>query len=165
MKVWSCVDPMECIRIGVGAGPLLRFNDIHLLASGSGPTPIINDIDRNAGSNCKCQQLNYMLLDRSRSRKPGNAPLQLSPDELMCWISKNSYRYRIEIRTTVTAETKRTVSHLCPLKSGRTCLCVPVCASDTVSLKPASVGRGTVDASAQTNSNVTWRLWLWLSTL
>ena len=50
-------------------------------------------------------------------------------------------------------------SHLCPLKSGGTCLCVPVCANDTMSLKPASVGRGTVDVhvyvSAQTNNNAT----------
>ena len=43
---------------------------------------------------------------------------------------------------------------LCPLKSGGTCLYVLVCANDTVSLKPASVGRGAVDVRAQTNSNV-----------
>ena len=49
-------------------------------------------------------------------------------------------------------QTKVVDSHLCPLKSGGTCLCVPVCASDTVSLKPTSVGRGTVDVSAQANS-------------
>ena len=49
-------------------------------------------------------------------------------------------------------QTKVVDSHLCPLKSDGTCLCVLVCGSDSVSLKPASVGQGTVDVSAQTNS-------------
>ena len=46
-------------------------------------------------------------------------------------------------------QTKVVDSHLCPLKSGGTCLCVLVCAN---ALKSASVGRG---ASAQTNNNAT----------
>ena len=36
-----------------------------------------------------------------------------------------------------------------PLKSGSTCLCVPVCAHDVVSSKPTSVGRDTADVHTQ----------------
>ena len=41
-------------------------------------------------------------------------------------------------------------TYLCPLKSGSTCLCVPVCAHDAVSSKPSSVGRDTADLHTQT---------------
>ena len=39
---------------------------------------------------------------------------------------------------------------LCPLKTGPTPLCVPVCVNDTVFSKPA--GRNAVDGQAQTNN-------------
>ena len=46
--------------------------------------------------------------------------------------------------------TKVVDDNLRPLKSGSTCLCVPVCAHDVVSSKPTSVGRDTADVHTQT---------------
>ena len=41
---------------------------------------------------------------------------------------------------------------LCPLKTGSTRLCVPVCVNDAVFSKPTSAGRNAVDGQAQTNN-------------
>ena len=41
--------------------------------------------------------------------------------------------------------------NLRPLKTGSTHLCVPVCAHEVVSSKPASVGRDTADLHTHTN--------------
>ena len=51
-------------------------------------------------------------------------------------------------------QTKVVDNGLCPLKSGSIRLCVPACANDAVSLKPASVGRVTVDVHAQATCEV-----------
>ena len=41
---------------------------------------------------------------------------------------------------------------LCPLKTGSTRLCVPVCVNDAVFSKPTSAGRNAGDGQAQTNN-------------
>ena len=46
--------------------------------------------------------------------------------------------------------TKVVDNGLCPLKTGPTRLCVPVCVNDTILSKPA--GRNAVDGQAQTNN-------------
>ena len=46
--------------------------------------------------------------------------------------------------------TKVVDDNLRPLKSGSTCLCVPVCAHDAVSSKPTTLGRDAADLNAHT---------------
>ena len=67
----------------------------------------------------------------------------------LCWTSRA--RVMSFIRGQPPAQHTKVVDNgLCPLKTGSTHLCVPVCVNDTVLSKPA--GRNAVDGQAQTNN-------------
>ena len=53
----------------------------------------------------------------------------------------------------------------CPLKSGQTCLSVPVCANDATSPNPTTQGRAVADVHAHTTGGSVVARCLWFCTL